>query len=255
MSDDFVSDETLMAYADGELDSHSAELLVQRLDGDAELRRRLDMFQSTRNAVRDAFGGVLDEPVPDRLPAAIAARAASAEEQPRTVTPFRRPAPKPEAGRWHGARGWRVAMAASLVGLLCGGIGYGLGSLSQPVEMAESGEPAGLALPADILDGLASGERREIASGFAVEPVATFRDRNDRLCREVEMTPSGAAAMITIHCRTDDRWTVRFAMETGGGEGYQPASSLAALDGYLDAIGAGAPMSPEEEMSALGDAD
>ena len=58
MSASLVSDETLMAYADGELSPGEVEGLEALLARDATLRMRLAPFVVTREKLSDAFGGI-----------------------------------------------------------------------------------------------------------------------------------------------------------------------------------------------------
>ena len=52
--------------------------------------------------------------------------------------------------------------------------------------------------------------------------------------------------------RTEAAWDVQLAIAAdAGAEGYAPASSLDALDAWLVATGAGAPLTLEDEAAAL----
>ena len=106
-------DETLMAYADGELDERLRAEIAAAIDKDPELARRVEKHRALRAEVARAFAPLLNQPVPERLrTAAQAPRAADAEARGNVVRfPARgaRPPPAPWSGReW-------TAMAASLV--------------------------------------------------------------------------------------------------------------------------------------------
>ncbi|MTW05150.1 anti-sigma factor family protein, partial [Pseudoduganella ginsengisoli] len=64
------SEETLMAYADGELAPPEREQVERAMQGDPELAARVARHQALRSDVFAAFAPVLDEPVPARLAAA-----------------------------------------------------------------------------------------------------------------------------------------------------------------------------------------
>jgi hypothetical protein len=66
-----VTDEMLMSLVDGELDEETALGVMRSVDADPALRRRLAEFQETRVLAKQAFGAVLEEPVPARLVAAV----------------------------------------------------------------------------------------------------------------------------------------------------------------------------------------
>jgi anti-sigma factor RsiW len=63
-----------MAFADGELDAPLARHIRQAIRDDETLRRKHEMFCSTRVVLARAFDDTLTEPVPARLKAAIKMR-------------------------------------------------------------------------------------------------------------------------------------------------------------------------------------
>jgi anti-sigma factor RsiW len=65
------SDEWIMAYADGELDASHAASLHEAIRNDEALRRQYEIFLATRAILATAFDGILNEPVPDTLKAAV----------------------------------------------------------------------------------------------------------------------------------------------------------------------------------------
>ena len=67
----FVSDELIMAFADGELDPPLASHIRRAIHADAALRRKHEIFCSTRVVLARAFDDALEEPVPERLKSAV----------------------------------------------------------------------------------------------------------------------------------------------------------------------------------------
>lgn len=61
------TDEELVAYADGELPTARAEEIARAEQNDPALALRIKAFGESRRALRDAFAGQLDKPVPQRL--------------------------------------------------------------------------------------------------------------------------------------------------------------------------------------------
>lgn len=61
------TDDTLMAFVDGEVDATLTVLIEADCARDAELAARVERQRRLRTAVRAAFDGTLLEPVPDRL--------------------------------------------------------------------------------------------------------------------------------------------------------------------------------------------
>ncbi|MGC9419900.1 MAG: anti-sigma factor family protein, partial [Rhodovulum sp.] len=95
---------------------------------------------------------------------------------------------------------------------------------------------------------------RQAVEGGEVEVIASFRNVDGELCREFEHDGPDRVTVVSVACRAVDRWQPRFAVIAGAADSdYAPASSLATLDAYLAAIGAGAPMAADEEKKALED--
>jgi anti-sigma factor RsiW len=109
------SDETLIAYLDGELDNESRLEIEAAIDADAATRERANELARSAERLRAAFDPVLHEAVPERLVAA--ARGADANP-PADLAAARR--------RRFGARRWfEWAAAAGVAGLVIGGsLGY-----------------------------------------------------------------------------------------------------------------------------------
>jgi len=111
------SDDRLVAYLDGELETAQRREVEAWLNADPEARRRLAALAESVHLLRLAFDGVIHEPVPDRLLAAARGETVPAQAEPREL-PLRRRAgaQRLTAPRWVG-----LPVAASLFGLLIGG--------------------------------------------------------------------------------------------------------------------------------------
>jgi anti-sigma factor RsiW len=117
------SDETLVAYLDGELDGAERQHVEAWLAADTEARDRLAGLAQSSDLVRSAYGDIVNEPVPERLIAAARGQTGStARQQDAEILVLRRPW-RPmvtvPAGRW----GIGIAAAAGLFGLVLGGAG------------------------------------------------------------------------------------------------------------------------------------
>jgi anti-sigma factor RsiW len=64
------SDDTLVAYLDGELDAAERQHVEAWLAADAEARDRLAGLAQSATLVRSAYADIVNEPVPERLIAA-----------------------------------------------------------------------------------------------------------------------------------------------------------------------------------------
>jgi anti-sigma factor RsiW len=242
------SDETLMRFADGELDEATAARLESALAGDDALTTRLALFTETRAASKAALQPLLDEPVPEKLRAAVENMVARkrAADAGANVVAF-------PAGGASRHVSWRLPLAASLVAALVGAAaGFWIAGPSKT--------PSGAGLQIAGLNGAAiSGALTSVASGDEAtigddrfRAIATFRDSNQSICREFEIDAKNRSTVIAVACHVDQGWQVNFAVVAPSADGgYAPASSTEALEAYLAAIDAAEPMAPDAEAEAL----
>ncbi|MBY5583896.1 anti-sigma factor family protein [Rhizobium leguminosarum] len=240
MSKKDFDDETLMAFADGELDETQSRALEEALAGNEALRERLAVFLDSRQLVGDALKPLIDEPVPEALLASVRRMADEARRQtPRdNVVSFR---PKQQQQTM---RRWLVPVAASLVAIVTGVVGFALGRINP------SASNSGAEIAA-VLDREVSGRDVTLSSPETVlHVVASFRDERGELCREYELKQPKSST-LTVACRQNGAWATRLALTSAKADGYVPASSQETIDAYLASIQAGAPLSPEEEREVL----
>ena len=134
------SDDTLVAYLDGELDSAERQHVEAWLAADAAARDRLAGLAQSATLVRSAYADIVNEPVPERLIAAARGESGGAASMAHEaeILVLKRPQRaivSMPAGRW----GIGVAAAAGLFGLVLGGAGSylavgGLNSANPAVE-------------------------------------------------------------------------------------------------------------------------
>lgn len=235
------SDETLMAYADGELDGAERAEIERALDADPALAERVARHQSLRSDVFAAFAPILDEPVPPALTAAAlpgkvadlnAARAAREE----------RAAPAPRRWSWPE---WGAIAATLAVGVLVGGMMGGIGG-GTALTVAQG---AGGKLVAQ--GSLATALSQQLAaSEGAVRIGVSFAAKDGSLCRSFIM--DGTAGLA---CRHGDAWQVPVIAEAAGaaaGDYRQAGSAMpsAVLDA-IDARIAGPALDAKGEQEAV----
>jgi hypothetical protein len=232
-----IDDETLMALADGEITGDAAARLHARIAADPDLAARYAVFTQSAQWVNDAARGDPDAAISSDLGARVREMAATAAPESDKVVPLRRP-----TSRWQA-----MAMAASLALV----VGLSAGLFLAP----DAPETAGPGLSADVqarLGTLPSGAQAELPGGRRVSVIASFIDGTGAFCREYETQGPGAAGYVSVACRADDTWDLRFAMATSAqGDGYAPAASLEALDAFYTATDASAPLDPDEEQRFL----
>jgi hypothetical protein len=226
-----VSDEMLMALADGELDSAQAAALRARIARDPELAQRLAVFTETAAALRAAFA---QGEVPPRLIAAVEAAEVDRQPEDRKVVAF------PSRSTL-----WPMALAASLA--LGVGLGWGLKGTNAPMSAPS------LAEVAQAVSGVPTGETAEVARLGAARVLGSFETERG-LCRLIAVEPDEGGRGRFVACRDVEGWDVALSLSDGSTAGYAPASAMGTemIDLYLDAVGAGAALDAETEAAMLG---
>jgi len=238
-------DAQVHAYVDGVLDADAAARLESDSRGDAELATRIARQRELRASLRAAFDPVLGEPVPQRLLDVLERSAGT------VVTPIGAARKDRSAA---GLRAWSLrewsALAATLV------LGAALGpfvfrySGGSPIELAEDGWVA-----AGYLDAALSTQLSGAAeAGAAARIGMTFRAAAGEYCRTFTLR-SGSGGLA---CRRGERWSVDLldgrGAQPAGGDGFRQASSglSPAMLGAITALGAGDPLTTEEERQQVG---
>lgn len=221
------SQDSLMAFVDGELDPSQRAELERALAADAALRERVDALRAQRRRVEAAFAPVLDEPTPDRLAGLLAvAPPRGATVVDLAATRQVRAAQRRVMPSW---AAWGGMAASVLVGVLLG------------MQLSDGGDGSIGLRDGQVVAGGAI-ERAlstQLASDGAA-PVAiqlSFIDREGGYCRTFS-----TASVAGLACQRDGRWAVQNLAATEGkadGAMRQAASSLpsAVLDAVDQRIG------------------
>jgi hypothetical protein len=189
--------ETLMAYADGELDAQTRRAIEAEMAVDPQVAQEVERHRAMRSEVGGAFAGVLDEPVPDRLLRAAKKSPASSSAQPRR--------------RWSWPE-WTSIAASLLIGILAGR------AMLQPES--ESRLVAGGALAQALSEQLSSQDGTEIDIGL------TFRSRSGEYCRTFGARASNP--VVGFACRDAETWRIDMlstAPRAQAGGAYRMAST------------------------------
>ena len=240
------SDETVGAYADGELDAATCAALEAALPGDPELAQRLARQRALRARVHEAFAPVLTEAVPERLFAS--ARGAPAAPQGAEVIALPRRARAPRAP-WSWPQ-WG-AIAASLV----------VGALASPLLLRAPAEPSLVASSGGQLlagGGLARALSAQLASSQPPDALVrigvSFRDHRGAYCRTFSLRE--AQGLAGLACRQGTSWQVVAVAESAASGtasgGYRQAGSALppAVAATLDELIAGEPLDATAEAAA-----
>ncbi len=209
------SEETLMAYADDELDPPTRAAVEAAMAADPELARRVARHKELRNRVRSAFDKVLDEPLPDRLIAT--ARTAPTDRREDNVIPLRRKS----APRWSWPQLGSIA-ASLVVGAILGQLLL-RASTTGPIIARDGQLLAGGALAHALSNQLASDHAQQAPVQLGV----SFRSKSGEYCRTFLLREQSALAGVA--CRDREEWRVQVLAQNGQAAAdsgqYRPAGS------------------------------
>ena len=225
-----ITDEMLMAYADGELAAEDRARVEAAMQSDPDVARRVAQHQALRTELRAAFDGVLREPVPERLLAAARggvadfAAAARAREAKAAARGKR---------RWSWPE-WGAMAASLLVGVIVARLAVrspeGAPFISQQGQLVAQGD-----LAQTLSNQLASTQPRDAATQVGV----SFRAKSGDYCRSFTMR--GGTAVAGLACREGDAWRIDVLARTepsagdyGQAASALPAAVLSAVEQQID---------------------
>jgi hypothetical protein len=256
-----LSEETLNAYADGALDAQARTEVEAQLATDAEARALLQKLRRANALTTEAFAAPMHEPPPQALVDAILRGAAHGAAADRSMPPGR------QQSRAWSVREYALPLAAALaltIGIAAG-VFLGRQAGRIPEQLVLGAVPAGSTLHR-LLEHHPSGSMLDIdgARGAArrLSAVATFRDRHDRPCREVEALRPGTdplAIAAGVACRdAEGLWLVEGAIRLGGAPltsagQFEPSGvpEKDALEGLLTMLGTQRALGPAEEKALI----
>jgi hypothetical protein len=215
-------EETLKAYADGELDEARRAEIAAAIEQDPELARRVAQHRSLRAGIAGAYSGVIDEAVPDRLRAAARGPLpgdSARESRPRgNVVQFPSRGSRAPGTPWR-AREW-TAMAASLV--LGGLIGWQFMARGAGDVTTKGGALVASGELERALDTQLASEQAEDAP---VRIGLSFKSKDGSYCRSFVTRASSSAGLA---CRGASGWQLAFteAVDPEAGGFRQAASEL-----------------------------
>jgi len=250
------SDETLMAFADDELDPAQRAAVTAAMRDDPNIELRIARHRALRARVRLAYSAELDVAPPERLLAAARGRTLG----PSATVADLAAARASSAARKRIARPRWQPLASGAASLLIGvGVGYFALHRADPLVAKNGGWVAGGVLEAALSNQLGN----EPGSGAAVRVRLSFVTKSGDYCRVFSMM--NAAAPSGVACRRQDAWQIRvLAQEPAPVETVAGAVPDVAKDSYrmagsalsplvLDAVQsqmAGEPLDRDGEINA-----
>jgi anti-sigma-K factor RskA len=216
------TDDMLMAYVDGELSAEDRARVEAEMHADPGVARRVEQHRALRNNLRNAFDGVLREPVPERLVAAArgtgAAPVADFAAASARARESRQASAERAKRRWSWPE-WGAMAASLLIGVIV--TRAALHSPDAAPFTSQGGQLVAQGALANALSNqLASTQPRDAAAQVGV----SFRAKSGQYCRSFTMRSGDALAGLA--CREDDAWRIDVLARGDSASGdYQQASS------------------------------
>lgn len=242
------SDETLMAYADGELGEAETARVKAALMDDKRLADRVERFRNVRRALQATYNSVAEEPIPERFRALLGDLATVEPETPKSdVKPAAPPAPQQTAPQQSAqvidfAKARDRFLSPQVLGALAATLIVGVfaGRMVMPTNallIAENGRVRAGAELTQVLDRrLASDDAN---SNTPLRVGLTFRARDGQYCRTFDAVAADRA-VSGLACRASDAWVVQIAAsETSARTDFRQAGSaspvvLERVDAIID---------------------
>lgn len=236
-----LPEETLMAYADGELDADTRNAVEAAMATDPQVAAEIARHRALRAKLNAAFDGAIHEPVPDRLIAAARTAPAGPGAQVSDIGAAR-DARKPLPQRKWSWPEWGAIAASLLVGVIVSRVALDAGS-ADSIIAKNDGMVAGGAL-ASALNSQPAG-----TAGSKVQIVASFRAKSGEYCRAFAID-----ALAGMACRGSDDWRVRALAQresAAAGDYRMAATALPApIAQAVAATMAGEALDADEEAAA-----
>lgn len=198
------SQDTLMAYADGELDRETRRAIEAEMAIDPQVAREVERQRALRADVGAAFAGVLDEQVPDRLLRA---------------TTKSKPAAQRRQWAWPE---WTSIAASLVIGVLAGRAM--LQSPGAKQDLIATGSGGHIIASGQLAQALS--EQLSSQDGSGVHIGLTFRSNSGEYCRTFG-TRAGMN-VVGFACRDAEAWRIEMlstSPHTEPGGDYRMAST------------------------------
>lgn len=277
-----VSDETLMAFVDGELSPAEQMRIEAIIAGSPDLRARLAVFDATGRRLSAEFAGALNAPVPQKLVDLVLGHGGEKggqRAQPRHAGAIRSPALWDRIARALSLElpAWPAALAASavlVVGVAAGAyfsrhLGLdvrrdvaGQASAPAPLIMLDNGNLVAGGRLAHVLETMPSAVAHALEDPGGDRPSATARIRltfksQDGYCRQYEVVGTSGESTAEVACRSaQGRWRVvahAAAARAKSSEGAtRPSAAVGShIEAAVEELRVGDALGAEDEAAAI----
>jgi len=206
-----ITEDLLMAYADGEADAETRAAVEAAMAVDGAIRERVEAHRRLRGTLAGAFGSAMNEPVPERLLAAVRGEAASSQSSRRAeivdlaAVRARKAAPKTPPRPRRAWVQWSALAACLAIGVIAA---RGLGSIgTSPMIADRHGTLMAQGGLSQALDQQIAGSAA--APDQAVKIGVSFRSSDKLYCRTFQVVRGDGLAGLA--CRAPTGWQVRVA--------------------------------------------
>lgn len=240
-----ISEEMLIAYADGELSGEEVRAVEAELKVNPKLQAFVDRQQALRHSLQSSFASELDAPIPERFLKALQESPVSRRWRARQVL-----SRMTHAAADRNFLAWSALPAAGA--LACGIL---IGVFAIPTRILDVGGHDGMVTAqgalASVLDSkLASTQ----GANDAIRVGVSFRAKDGRYCRTFENAGT-ASSLSGVACRDATGWSVVALAATGPSEqtgAYHMAASAMpdSIRSTVAGLMAGAPLDAVQERRA-----
>jgi hypothetical protein len=235
-----IPEETLMAFADGELDATERAAVESALREDPELAKRVASHVALRQRLRDAYATELAEALPQRL--LDAARRGPAQANNIVNLQAARDAKAHDASVFRSPRagGWRAAAAIAASVVIGFGLGYANRNRGQTETPLARGEDGALTAGGVLAMALSTQLAAQRDAALPVYIGVSFLAKNGEYCRTFSLR--GTVSPQGLACRHGERWRIETLEQSdeAARTGYRTArtelmpQTLSAIEARID---------------------
>ena len=211
------SDETLMAFADGELDAATRHAIEEAMCHDQSIARRVEQHKALASRVSGAFAPILREPVPERLlqPVRTARVVQLDAVRARKLAQHGVPGKAAKRRRWSWPE-WGALAATLIAGVIVGR--FGMTALQADGQMASTVSGTDGTLMAQGKLAVALSQAGGTASAGAAPADAgvriglSFMSNDGAYCRSFTLGNAGQS-LAGLACRSGSEWKIPALIE------------------------------------------
>jgi hypothetical protein len=250
-----VTDEMLMAYADGELDADTVAAVDRELAANPLLAAKLEKHRALRARLSATFDPILNEAVPERLSAAIRSPASvtNLTEARASRIPKREPSGN--------SRRWMQIAASVALGVLVGYLAFNTTQRSEAPQVATENVVGkdGRVVNKSLMDALTKGTAAIPQDSARAQVGVSYKSKSGEYCRSFSLKGDTSFAGVACNAGTQaENWRIQMLMSVDAagstsGTTYRQATTVIppAVLAVIDRDIEGEPLDAEQEAKAI----